>query len=93
MARSTDLPGIKKVIQPLEESGALVRRTNEEVCISLFYSSLVCGDYLRLALQKGFCMVNPELCVVLSIEICTRDMRPVFERSELFRLRAESVCV
>lgn len=31
MARAADLPGIKKVIQPLEESGALVRRTNEEL--------------------------------------------------------------
>eukprot|EP00268_Persea_americana_P061353 TRINITY_DN7742_c0_g1_i3.p1 TRINITY_DN7742_c0_g1~~TRINITY_DN7742_c0_g1_i3.p1 ORF type:complete len:620 (-),score=131.31 TRINITY_DN7742_c0_g1_i3:257-2116(-) len=35
MARSTDLPGIKKVIQPLEESGALVRRTNEELLESI----------------------------------------------------------
>lgn len=31
MARMEDIPGIKKVIQPLENSGALIRRTHEEV--------------------------------------------------------------
>jgi len=31
MARAVDIPGIKQIIQPLEESGALVRRTEEEV--------------------------------------------------------------
>ncbi|XP_057975815.1 probable amino-acid acetyltransferase NAGS2, chloroplastic isoform X2 [Malania oleifera] len=31
MARATDLPGIKQIIQPLEESGKLVRRTDEEM--------------------------------------------------------------
>ncbi|CAL9160865.1 unnamed protein product [Musa hybrid cultivar] len=30
-ARAADLPGIRRVIQPLEESGALIRRTNEEL--------------------------------------------------------------
>lgn len=31
MAKVTDLTGIKQLIQPLEESGTLVRRTNEEL--------------------------------------------------------------
>lgn len=31
MATEADLPGIRKLIQPLEQSGALIRRTNEEV--------------------------------------------------------------
>lgn len=31
MARVTDLAGIRQIIQPLEESGTLVRRTDEEV--------------------------------------------------------------
>ncbi|KAF8377655.1 hypothetical protein HHK36_031039 [Tetracentron sinense] len=35
MARVADLPGIKQIIQPLEESGALVRRTNEELLEAL----------------------------------------------------------
>lgn len=43
IAKATDLPGIKKVIQPLEESGALVRRTDDEVCICLFFFILVYG--------------------------------------------------
>lgn len=32
MARVTDLSGIKQIIQPLEDSGVLVQRTDEEVC-------------------------------------------------------------
>ncbi|CAN6450131.1 unnamed protein product [Victoria cruziana] len=35
MARMEDIPGIKKVIQPLENSGALVRRTHEELLEAL----------------------------------------------------------
>ncbi|KAJ8638277.1 hypothetical protein MRB53_012544 [Persea americana] len=31
MATATDLPGIREIMQPLEESGALVRRTDEEL--------------------------------------------------------------
>lgn len=31
-ARVTDLSGIREIIQPLEASGILVRRTDEEVC-------------------------------------------------------------
>ncbi|XP_072985568.1 probable amino-acid acetyltransferase NAGS1, chloroplastic [Typha latifolia] len=34
-ATKEDLPGIRQLIQPLEESGALVRRTNEELLKSL----------------------------------------------------------
>ena len=32
MARVTDLSGIRTIIEPLEASGTLVRRTDEEVC-------------------------------------------------------------
>ncbi|KAL7190882.1 hypothetical protein ACSBR2_023036 [Camellia fascicularis] len=35
MARVTDVPRIKQIIQPLEESGALVRRTEEELLKAL----------------------------------------------------------
>lgn len=35
MARVTDLSGIKQIIQPLEDSGVLVQRTDEEVCSCL----------------------------------------------------------
>ncbi|XP_052204619.1 probable amino-acid acetyltransferase NAGS2, chloroplastic isoform X1 [Diospyros lotus] len=35
MARAVDIPGIKQIIQPLEESGALVRRTEEELLKAL----------------------------------------------------------
>ncbi|XP_020086164.1 probable amino-acid acetyltransferase NAGS1, chloroplastic isoform X1 [Ananas comosus] len=35
MATEADLPGIRKLIQPLEQSGALIRRTNEELLKSL----------------------------------------------------------
>lgn len=35
MARVTDLTGIREIIQPLEASGTLVRRTDEEVLQSL----------------------------------------------------------
>ncbi|CAA7387833.1 unnamed protein product [Spirodela intermedia] len=31
MARETDVPGMREIIQPLEESGALIRRTNEQL--------------------------------------------------------------
>lgn len=54
MAKVTDLTGIKQLIQPLEESGTLVRRTNEEVFIlplrfiyllfSLFFPSFLLTD-------------------------------------------------
>lgn len=30
-ARTDDIPGIKQLLQPLEESGILIRRTEEEV--------------------------------------------------------------
>ncbi|KAA8531558.1 hypothetical protein F0562_006267 [Nyssa sinensis] len=35
MATVTDIPGIKQIIQPLEESGILIRRTNEELLKAL----------------------------------------------------------
>lgn len=40
-ARAADLPGIRRVIQPLEESGALIRRTNEEVYCVFSFSSII----------------------------------------------------
>ncbi|KAJ4714711.1 Amino acid acetyltransferase(N-acetylglutamate synthase)-like protein [Melia azedarach] len=35
MAKKTDLSGIKQIIQPLEESGTLIRRTDEELLKAL----------------------------------------------------------
>nr|CAD1832426.1 unnamed protein product [Ananas comosus var. bracteatus] len=35
MARAEDLPGIKRIIQPLEESGVLVQRTDQELLEAL----------------------------------------------------------
>lgn len=32
-----DIPGIKQIIKPLEESGTLVRRTDEQVCAMLLF--------------------------------------------------------
>jgi hypothetical protein len=32
MARVPDFSGIRQILLPLEESGALVRRTDQEVC-------------------------------------------------------------
>lgn len=34
MAEVTDLAGLRKILQPLEASGVLVRRTDEQVCSS-----------------------------------------------------------
>lgn len=49
MAKLTDLSGIKQILQPLVESGALVRRTDEEVraldlsdfCLNLIILSIL----------------------------------------------------
>lgn len=44
MARISDLSGIREIIQPLEASGTLVRRTEEEVCgsaLSCYYSVMI----------------------------------------------------
>ena len=62
LARKTDLPGIREVIQPLEETGALVRRTNEQVSLSLFLSLSL--PYYLLIYQQ------PSLDLYLSISIC-----------------------
>lgn len=35
MAQNEDLSGIKQIIQPLEASGILVKRTDEEVCLTI----------------------------------------------------------
>lgn len=42
MAKVTDLAGIKQIIQPLEESGTLVRRSDEEVCAAPFDFCMLC---------------------------------------------------
>lgn len=39
MAKVTDLSGIRQLLLPLEESGTLIRRTDEEV--GLFHSDIV----------------------------------------------------
>lgn len=33
MAKVDDLPGIRQIFKPLEDSGTLVKRTDAEVCI------------------------------------------------------------
>lgn len=42
MAKVTDLAGIREIIQPLEESGTLVHRTDGEVCTPNFLDFLFC---------------------------------------------------
>lgn len=37
MARLSDIPEIKQLLQPLEESGTLIRRSEEEVNLDAFY--------------------------------------------------------
>lgn len=41
MARSSDIPGIKQLLQPLEDSGTLIRRSEEEVTVDAFYYILI----------------------------------------------------
>lgn len=44
MAQATDISGIKQILQPLEEKGVLVKRTEEEVCLTslnIFFISSV----------------------------------------------------
>lgn len=41
MARVADVPGIKQLIQPLEESGTLIRRTEEEVTLAFSSPSTI----------------------------------------------------
>ena len=33
MGKVEDLPGIRQIFKPLEDSGTLVKRTDEEVCV------------------------------------------------------------
>jgi hypothetical protein len=50
MARATDLAGIRQIIQPLEESGTLVRRTDEEVVSCSFrFTSITPSMMMRLS--------------------------------------------
>lgn len=61
MARESDIPGIKQIIQPLEEAGTLVRRTNEEVCSPPALSDF----YVRGLLILIICsfLINSSLCI------------------------------
>jgi len=53
MARVTDLAGIRQIIQPLEESGTLVRRTDEEVgSCSFRFSSRTLSMMVHLLMQN-----------------------------------------
>ena len=47
MARVTDLAGIREIIQPLEASGTLVRRTDDEVlqCPLFFFPLKICAFF------------------------------------------------
>ncbi|PIA64957.1 hypothetical protein AQUCO_00100431v1 [Aquilegia coerulea] len=50
MAREMDLPGIKQLLQPLEESGTLVRRTNKELLEALdSFIVKKCGETAGIA--------------------------------------------
>ncbi|KAJ6806896.1 putative amino-acid acetyltransferase NAGS2, chloroplastic [Iris pallida] len=53
-ARVEDLPGIKQLIKPMEESGALVRRTKEELLKSLDSFSVIERDGSLLACAALF---------------------------------------
>lgn len=45
MATEEDLPGIRKLIYPLEESGVLVRRTDKEVCLDFEKSDIMSASF------------------------------------------------
>ena len=54
MAQVTDIPGIKQIIQPLEESGILVKRTDEQVCLAsldIFFLSMI--EFIALIAIAG----------------------------------------
>lgn len=53
MARVSDLRGIRQIIQPLEMAGTLVRRTDEEVCIS----TSILSSFLREPLSNKLLQV------------------------------------
>lgn len=42
MAREADFAGIRQILQPLEDSGTLIRRTDEDVC---YLHILVCSNF------------------------------------------------
>uniref|UniRef100_A0A1D1YDZ5 amino-acid N-acetyltransferase n=1 Tax=Anthurium amnicola TaxID=1678845 RepID=A0A1D1YDZ5_9ARAE len=44
MARAADLPGIRQIIEPMEETGALVRRTDEQLLEALHHFVVVERD-------------------------------------------------
>lgn len=52
MALVTDLSGIRKLIEPLEASGRLVRRTDEEVCDPALPYLILTFDIIVLKLLK-----------------------------------------
>ena len=56
MAREPDLAGIRQLLQPLEASGTLIRRTDEEVCC------LRCLDF-RLLHLSPICLLHYILAV------------------------------
>lgn len=49
MAKEVDIPRIKQLVQPLEESGTLIRRTKEEVYAYSFFSpaSFICSYFQK----------------------------------------------
>lgn len=52
MARVADLAGIRQIIQPLEESGTLVRRTDEEVrSCSFRFASITLSMMMHLLMH------------------------------------------
>lgn len=60
MAKERDLSGIRQILRPLEESGILVKRTDEEVCFLLsivghYYTASIYGNlFVALLPQRLF---------------------------------------
>lgn len=59
MARETDLSGIRQIIKPLEESGTLVKRTEQEVMPPAFLGlwSLDLANFPPCCLLIFHCML------------------------------------
>lgn len=60
MAQMKDISGIKQIIQPLEASGILVKRTDEEVCLAMSSSPIArycsfCGNGNLPICLSNFC--------------------------------------
>ncbi|KAL4181784.1 hypothetical protein AMTRI_Chr12g272780 [Amborella trichopoda] len=69
MARVTDIAGVKRLIQPLEESGALVRRTDEELLKALDSFIVVERESSIIACAALFPFLNEKCGEVASFAV------------------------